>query len=420
MLKAVRGTKDIFQEELGLRQRIEAKACEVFTTYNYQEISTPIIEELDLFQRTLGAHSDIVSKQMFVIKKDKDNLCLRPEATAAVVRAYLENNLDKEGQLYKFYYMGPMFRAERPQKGRLRQFSHIGVEAIGVSGYYQDAEVICLADSLLKNIGIKDFEIKLNSLGCAKDKEKLAELLKKSLKDKLSSLCTDCQNRYKKNVFRILDCKNEICQETVSRLNLANQHLCSDCLDNLNNLKSLLKSLKINYKLVSHLVRGLDYYTGTVFEITHPALGSQDALGAGGRYDHLIKELGGKDTPAIGFALGVERLLLALPGPQVRSKSQQRINGVYIAALGARAIQEGFLLLDILRKRNIISEMDCRDLSLKANLRRADKLNFRFVIMLGDNELQKNVFILKDMLEGTQQDLPQENIVLELEKRLKS
>jgi histidyl-tRNA synthetase len=239
---------------------------------------------------------------------------LRPEGTAAIVRSYIENNLAKTSGFVKLYYIGPMFRLERPQKGRLRQFHHIGCEAIGSLDANLDVEIIALADNLLRNFSIDGFQIKLNSLGCSLDKNKLVESLRKGLKVKLEKLCPECVNRFSSNPLRILDCKNTGCNEIVSELNISEGYLCADCQEHFNKVKAGLDFLKINYEISPRLVRGLDYYTGTVFEITHKSLGAQDAIGAGGRYNNLVRELGGEQVGAIGFAFGVERLLLAQNG----------------------------------------------------------------------------------------------------------
>lgn len=303
MFKKVPGTRDILPEEVSRWQKIEEISRKIFSVYDFQEIRTPIIEDIAVYSRSLGEFTEIVQKQMFLIKNNEDTYVLRPEATASVVRAYIENNLDKTMGLARFYYIGPMFRLERPQKGRLRQFHHVGAEVIGSGEPKVDIEVISLADRLLDEWGISGYEIIVNSLGCKDDKKKLMEILHNALKGRLNNLCDECQRRFKNNVLRILDCKNENCQNVIKKLDLQDRHLCDDCRSHFARVKGGLDTLKIKYRINPYLVRGLDYYTRTVFEITHKNLGAQDALGAGGRYDNLVKELGGPDVSAIGFAL---------------------------------------------------------------------------------------------------------------------
>ena len=409
MIKRIPGTKDILPQEAGRWQQIESIARRIFSLYNYQEIRPPLVEEAALFNRTLGEFTEIVQKQMFLIKKEGDLYALRPEGTASIVRAYLENNLDKTTGFLKFYYIGPMFRMERPQKGRLRQFHHLGVEAVGSRDPYVDIEVISLADNLLKEFSINDYKIRINSLGCTKDKEKLIADLSKNLKDKTSKLCPECQGRLKGNVLRILDCKNENCIKISRSLDI-HGHLCVECASHFSEVKCGLDSLSMNYLLDPYLVRGLDYYTGTVFEISHPNLGAQDAIGAGGRYDNLIKELGGTASGAIGFAFGIERLLLA-SGLKPIASSQGLI---YLITLGEQAKSAGLKLLAGLRKAGIASDTDYTGKSLKGSLRKANDAGAKYVVIVGDDELKKSVVMLKDMGSGEQKEVKTLDLVKEL------
>jgi len=323
------------------------------------------------------------------------------------VRAYLENNLDKTSGLIKVYYIGPMFRAERPQKGRLRQFHHLGCEVIGSPEPYLDVEIISLADNLLKAYTIEGYEIKINSLGCLKDKKELTEILLKSLKPKLPKLCDDCNVRFKHNVLRILDCKNEGCIEVLKKLDIRQGHLCPECKGHFDKVKEGLDSLNIDYKINPYLVRGLDYYTRTVFELIHHDLGAQNALGAGGRYDNLVGDLGGPSLGAIGFAFGIERLLLIIRNPL--AVAPQKL--VYIITLGKEARKEGAKLLNTLRRGGIASDTDYEDKSLKGALRRANDLSARLVLIIGEDEIKKNVVTLKDMVSGEQQEVKQDELV---------
>ncbi len=409
MYKKVPGTKDILPDECAQWQAIEQTSREIFRLYNYREIRVPVIEEAALFDRSLGQSSEIVQKQMFLIKNKEDLYALRPEGTAAIVRAYIENSLDKTQGFAKFYYLGPMFRLERPQKGRLRQFHHIGCEVIGSYAPEIDVEVIRLAGALLDAYSIQGYKIQINSLGCVKDKKALSDILHKKLKDKKSGLCPDCQDRLNRNVLRILDCKDESCKKIVQGLNIGAEYLCADCQGHFDQVKSGLDGLGVKYEVSPHLVRGLDYYTRTVFEIKHDGLGAQDAIGAGGRYDNLIKELGGPDTGAIGFAFGVERLLLAGEKPQTVNN-----NLVYVISLGQEAKKEAAKLLNILRANGIACDTDYEGKSLKAAMRKANDLNAKFVLMLGDNELKSQSVSLKNMQTGEQKEIKQSDLIPEL------
>ncbi len=410
MFKHVPGTKDILPDEVSSWQKIEITARKIFSLYNYQEIRTPIIEEAALFNRTLGATAEIVQKQMFLIHNQEDIYALRPEGTASIVRSYLENNLDKESGFIKLYYLGPMFRLERPQKGRLRQFHHIGCEVIGSAEPALDVEVISLAEQLLKNFGITGYKIKINSLGCTKDKQALSLALKEKLQKKSSQLCFDCQQRLKNNVLRVLDCKNETCQKIVKELYPSDNHLCPECLAHFGKVKNELNNLDIAFEITPQLVRGLDYYNRTVFEITHSNLGSQDAIGAGGRYSNLVKELGGQDLEGIGFAFGVERLLLAKNS--VMQKPQKKL--VYLITLGQAAKSRGLKILNQLRSAEIPCDTDYLSKSLKGAMRAANDAEASVVLILGDDELKKNIISVKDMSNSTQREIPIENITKEL------
>ena len=398
--QAPRGTKDILPNEVFFWQEIEKAGRKLFSLYHYNEIRTPIIEDVALFKRSLGDSAEIVQKQMFTIEKGDDVLVLRPEATASIARAYLEHNLGHNLKINKLFYIGPMFRAERPQKGRLRQFHHIGVEAIGSASHLFDIEVIELMDQLLKNIGICDHTILINSLGCTSDKDNFSQLLKKKLSKQKDSLCQDCQDRISRNIFRVLDCKKESCRKIVSSLNLDNSYLCQDCNKHFDGVINGLKQVGINFKIDKRLVRGLDYYSRTVFEVIHPDLGAQDALGAGGRYDYLFKELTGKEIGGVGFAIGMERVLLVKKNQTSKPKLD-----VYIITLGEKATSKGLEVLRLLRKEGIESDMDFTESSLKSKLNEANKIGARFSIIIGDNELNKDVVVLRDMNQASQKEI---------------
>jgi len=395
-----RGTKDILPNEVFYWQEIEDSARRLFSLYNYKEIRTPIIEDIALFKRSLGDSTEIVQKQMFTIQKGQDVLVLRPEATASIARAYLEHKLEHYSKINKLFYIGPMFRAERPQKGRLRQFHHIGVEAIGSEDPLLDVEVIELMDNFLKTINIDRHTILINSLGCSSDKNNLSQILKKKLSKYNESLCQDCKVRVSRNVFRVLDCKNENCRKIVNSLNLDNNYLCDNCLKHFEVIVDGLKQCGVNFRVEKFLVRGLDYYSRTVFEVVHPDLGAQNALGAGGRYDYLFNELAAKEIGAVGFAIGEERVLLVR-----KNKISEPKLVSYIITLGERASRKGLEILQLLRKESIPADMEFSSGSLKSKLNQANKIGARFSIIIGDNELEKEIVILKDMQQGTQREV---------------
>jgi len=410
MYKRIPGTKDILPDEANYWQEIENISRGIFSLYGYSEIRPPVVEDVKLFNRSLGEFTEIVQKQMFLIPHQEDTYALRPEGTASIVRAYIENNLDKTVGFVKFYYIGPMFRLERPQKGRLRQFHHIGAEVIGSADPKVDVEVIALADNLLKAYGINGYEIKINTLGCTKDKKLLIQLLSEQLSKKEAALCQECKQRLGHNVLRVLDCKDEGCQKIVKSLDIHNKHLCPECLEHFSKVKSGLDALKIKYDVSTQLVRGLDYYTRTVFEIKHSELGAQDAIGAGGRYDNLVEELGGPNVGAMGFAFGVERLLLV-----TSHKSQDTSkNLTFVITLGDKAEIEGLKLIFELRNAGIPADTDFESKSLKGALRSASDKNAKFVVIIGENELQKNVVMLKDMDSGEQKEIKISNLVEEI------
>lgn len=401
MYKRVSGTKDILPEDSPIWQKIENTSRGIFSLYNFQEIRTPLIEEESLFNRSLGQETEIVKKQMFVINNKGENYALRPEGTAPIVRAYIENNLDKSPRFSKFYYIGPMFRLERPQKGRLRQFHHIGCEAIGSYDPALDVEIISLADALLTGFFIEGYVIKINSLGCLKDKGRLADSMRKALSSNQEKLCQDCRERLKVNPLRVLDCKSQACKDIVGRLDIHDSYLCPECKEHFNQVSAGLRSLGIKYKVDSSLVRGLDYYNQTVFEITHDQLGSQDAIGAGGRYNNLVSELGGPQSGAIGFAFGVERVLLVMGN----IKPVKEVGLVYIITLGERGREEGIKILHTLRRSGVSADMDYEGKSIKGAMRRGADLNADKCVIIGDNEINKGVVTVKDMSTGEQKEI---------------
>lgn len=408
MIKAIRGTKDILPAQAPLWQEAEEIARSVLRFYNYEEIRTPIIEETALFVKNIGQDTDIVSKEMFSFTdRGERNISLRPEGTAPIMRSYIENNLDKIAQFQKLYYIGPFFRAERPQAGRLRQFHQIGVEAIGSANPAVDAEVISLAANLLDSVGIAGYKIKLNNLGCKEDKKKLSKLLRTAFEGaKGLHLCDDCKKRLNINPLRVLDCKNDGCRESVRKIFKEADFICTDCQAHFDKVLKYVNDLKISYQLDRYIVRGLDYYTRTVFEITHEGLGSKDAIGAGGRYDNLSKDMGGPDVGACGFALGIDRIMLVMKEVKVKKEAD-----VYVATIGEAAYSKAFTVLSELRKNGISCDLDFENKSLKAQMRSADGIGAKFVLIVGDDEIAKDQAVIRDMKTREQSDVKFDDIV---------
>ncbi|MFH1380810.1 MAG: histidine--tRNA ligase [Candidatus Omnitrophota bacterium] len=427
--KAVRGMEDILPKDVHLWQWLERVAKRELEYYGYEEIRTPIVEDTALFARSIGEGTDIVSKEMYSFKDKKErSLTLRPEGTAPIVRSYVEHSLDKISPEINLYYIGPMFRSERPQKGRKRQFHQIGVERFGNGTYHTDALVIQQLYHMLKaGFGLDGFEIKLNSLGCKKDKANFEEKLKKNIAKDPSKLCSDCRERAKRNVLRVLDCKKESCKQFLLKAPSVLDSLCSDCKEHFNGLKAALKAMNIDFTETKNLVRGLDYYTGTVFEITHPALGAQDAIGAGGRYDDLVKDFGGLKIDAIGYALGIERLVIALKD----TKKIPKPKTIYVAgigSIGSEPIVKAGIIAETLRMAlgrqggmHIRVITGTKISSLKAQLKSADKAGAEIVIILGDDEISSGELTLKDMVKKEQIKVssdPSDELIKAIKKRI--
>ena len=351
--KTPKGTKDILPEESYIWQYIEEKAKNFFNNANYQEIRTPIFEATELFTRGVGDSTDIVNKEMYTFIQKERSLTLRPENTAGVVRAFIEHGMHRLPAPVKLWYKGPMFRYERPQAGRQRQFHQLGAEIFGIEVPSADAEIIQLAMRLLDDLGIKNLSLEINNIGCPKCRNAYKEKIKATVKPKLKEFCEDCHLRYEKNPLRMLDCKNETCKEIFSEPELnsviTEDFVCEDCVKHFNGLQEYLKALNIEYKINKRLVRGLDYYNRTVFEITSTNLGSQNAVCGGGRYDPLVEMLGGTYTPAIGWAFGIERIISLLTPPEKQSLS------VFIVSDNTK---EALLLAEKLRKENISCDFD--------------------------------------------------------------
>jgi len=404
-----RGTQDILPSDSERFSAIEDIFRQTVKLYGYKEIRTPIFESTELFARGVGGDTDIVSKQMYSFTtRGGDDITLRPEGTAGAVRAVIQNNLAVNNALCKIYYMGPIFRYERPQKGRYRQFTQLGIEVFGSDSSLIDAETLALADNFLRALGITDASLELNSIGCDVCRPNYRTLLQEFLADKRSELCADCNLRYDTNPLRILDCKIERCKELSSNAPVMLDTLCDDCKTHFDEVKVQLDNLGVAYKVNPYIVRGLDYYTKTAFEfIASSGLGSQSTVLAGGRYDKLVHELGGEMTPAIGFAAGLERLSLSSGDALAVAEEVP----VFVAALGKEAVIAANILTDKLRKNGIYAVCGYTERGLKGQMKEANKLNSSLVIILGEDELKNNSCVLKNMVDSTQETVSLNDII---------
>ncbi len=400
MFKVINGMKDILPGEVEKWHFIEEIAKKIFKSYNYKEIRTPMLEVTALFKRGVGETTDIVEKEMYSFDdKDGTSLSLRPEGTACVVRSYIENNIYGSEQLTKYYYMGEMYRHERPQKGRYRAFHQIGAEYFGASSYLADAEMILMIEDLLKNLSITNYTFYINSIGCSICRPVYKNKLIEFFSSHKEHLCENCQRRLSTNPLRVLDCKNESCKKISENAPSIIDNLCEDCSKHHNNLIEKLNILKVNYKVDPKIVRGLDYYVKTTFEVRVDSsfLGSQNTILGGGRYNGLVKELGGNDVEAIGFAMGVERVLLLLSEMKFENSLDY-----FVIGLGEKSVDTLLKIVRKLRVKNFAVEFDPRFGSIKSQMRFANKLNAKKVIIIGENETEKNIYIEKDMLNSTQ------------------
>ncbi|MBL7135249.1 MAG: histidine--tRNA ligase [Candidatus Marinimicrobia bacterium] len=414
MYRRIKGTKDILPTESYQWQYLEKFISESLERYNYQEIRTPVFEVTELFARSIGTDTDVVSKEMYTFfDKSKTSLTLKPELTAPVVRAYVQNHLEQISPVTKLYYIDSSFRQERPQKGRLRQFHQFGFEIIGTEYPEADAEIIQTVYEIYLRLGIKELNVKLNSIGSRDSRKNYLDILKSSLKPYYNDFCLTCQQRFHKNILRLFDCKAEPCQNILDEFAPSIlEYLTKGDQDHFEEVKNLLDLTEVPYSVDKKLVRGLDYYTRTTFEITNPLLGSQDAICGGGRYDYLIEDLGGKHTPAVGVASGMERLLMILR--ETDAIPEKKTNLLYFAALGDEARKAGFKVIAKLRRLGITTEMDFLRRSLKAQMREAGKKAANWVLILGENEIKLSVVTLKDMSDGSQRQISLENAAEEV------
>ncbi|MEE8110391.1 MAG: histidine--tRNA ligase [bacterium] len=406
-IRAVRGVQDVLPPQTDVWQRVEAVARNAFRRYGFGEIKIPVFEQTRLFTRGIGESTDIVHKEMYTFEdRSGDSITLRPEATASIVRAYLEHHLDRTGDVTKLYCIGPMFRYERPQAGRLRQFHQINCEIFGAFRPAVDAEVIALAWEILSELGLKGLTVNINTLGDAADRPGYLEALRAYFAGRLDGLCEDCNRRFRENPLRILDCRNSSCQKAIAGAPAFSDHVSEKSKRNFEEVQRLLKEEEIPHQVNPRLVRGLDYYTHTAFEITAEGLGAKNAVAGGGRYDGLVETLGGPPTPATGFAIGVERLVSLVPeGQDERDPAK-----VFLVALGESAASNAFGWAQKWRKAGLTVVWDYEGRSLKAQMKKADRSGAAFAVLIGDDELDAGAAQIRDLRDGSQEAVPFDQI----------
>jgi histidyl-tRNA synthetase len=408
MYKKIQGTIDYFGDKILKFNHIINTFKNIVSIYNYEEFLSPVIEYADLFKRSIGDLTDIVEKEMYIFNSSSGKqIALRPENTAGLIRGYIENNLHFVPGLKRYFYSGAQFRRERPQKGRLRQFHQVGCEVVGSNSPLLDAEIISMASKYLKKLNITNIVININSIGCKNCRSVYVEKLKKYYNEIKNDICQNCLNRLEKNPLRILDCKVQQCQQHKNNAPKITDNLCSDCEQHFEKLKKTLDDYKLEYTINKFLVRGLDYYTNTIFEFTNNDLGSQNAVLAGGRYNYLIKHLGGSEEPAVGFAAGVERLMLSLNDDFMQPKPKK----LFIAIQNDTAYDFAVKLSEKIRlTEKVAVELNYFDKSLKAQLRIANKRNFDYLIVIGDSESETKTFRIKNFNTGKEEEFTIENI----------
>ncbi len=409
----LRGMKDILSEEIEIWKKIESVFIETSELFGFKEIRTPILENKYLFERGIGSNTDIVMKEMYEFKDKKGReVALRPEGTASVVRAYIENRVYSTKKIARFYYYGPMFRYDRPQKGRYRQFYQFGIEIFGGKSPFFDFETIQVLDFSFKKLRIENFVFYINSLGCKTCKKVYIEEIKKYFRERVNNLCEDCRRRIEKNPLRVFDCKNSMCKTELKNIPSILDFLCEECKNHFDVLIELLSKFNINYKIAPHLVRGLDYYTKTVFEVF---VEKEDiAIAGGGRYDDLVHDMGGPDIPAVGFAAGIDRIV-----PLVNQKNIKKIETIYFIILGEKAKIKGLEIIRKMIEEKIGIEIDYEERNLKEHLSIANKLGKKWCIILGENEIEKKVLILKNMEDGSQIELKEDTMIEKIKEIVK-
>ncbi len=425
MIKAVRGTRDLLPPDTDLWNRVDAKVRDLFAHYNFHEIRTPIFEDTQLFSRSVGEETDIVSKEMFTWEdkaraqsEKAQSLTLRPENTAGVVRAYIEHGLGDKGTLQKLYYIGPQFRRERPQKGRYRQFFQIGAELIGPASAgsespARDAEVLEMLATLLDEVGLRDWNLQLNSVGCADDRARYNQALREALQPVVHQMCSDCQRRAETNPLRVLDCKHPEDQPIIEKLPKISQYLDEPCRQHFAAVRAMLDAVGVTYSINERMVRGLDYYTRTTFEFTHGGLGAQSAVLGGGRYDGLSEMLGGPKAPGIGFAIGEDRLIMALQSQGEQPAAQVH---AFVAPLGAGMNANALKLARELRRAGTSADLGDETFRLKKSFELAEKAGARYIVIVGENEVKADQFTVKNLASGEQVNVPRAELADYLRK----
>ncbi len=399
MIPSVRGTRDIIPGEVERWQRLEDIAREVCRQYGYQEIRTPVLEREELFAKGTGESTDIVRKEMYTFTdKGGERVTMRPEATPSMVRAFVQHSLEQSMATAKLYSLGPMFRYERPQKGRYRQFHQLDVEAFGVATPSLDAEIVEMAVAFVRALGIRDAKLLINSVGCPECRPAFSRALLEALGDRIHELCADCQRRAQTNPLRIFDCKVPADQSTIDTLPHSEDYLCTDCREHFEAVTGMLQAYRLDYRVSHRLVRGLDYYTRTTFEILSQGIGAQSAVLGGGRYDNLVKELGGPDRAGIGFAAGLERLVLAMPAGEAETNSVD----AFVVAVGDEARIPTHVLARDLRHAGLSVLIDYEARSLRSQMKRADRAHVAHVLIVGDDEIERNEVTVKNMATGEQ------------------
>jgi len=419
-INAPRGFQDLLPDATPLWRYVEDAARRVFALYSYDEVRTPILEHRDLFYKTTGQDTEVVEKQMFTLQAGDDTLALRPEGTPGVVRAYVEHNLHKVRQFRKLYYIGPMFRYERPQAGRYRQFHQIGVEALGSSDPMLDVETIQMMAHLFDELGLKDYTVRLNTLGCPDCRAKRREYLAEQLRGVADKLCPDCQRRLERNVLRVLDCKNEACRAIIRAIPMGEESLCTNDRERFALVTSSLSKAGVPFTVDLYLVRGLDYYNHEVYEPVHDALGAQDSLGGGGRYDKLVAGQGGPDVGATGFALGLERVVIALQAsrPELTESLTHAGAAVYAVAVGDEARPHCYELIQALRRAGIPAEMDYENRGVRAQMRAANRLGCRIALVLGSDEIAAGQVTVRDLAAREEAKVPSSDVARYIHSRL--
>lgn len=402
---APRGTKDILPGMVNGWRYVEQIIREACREFNYQEIRTPIFEHTELFQRGIGDGTDVVDKEMYTFTdRSGRSLTLRPENTASVVRSFVENKLYAEPMPLKVFYIGPMFRYDRPQAGRMRQFHQFGVEALGSESPVVDAEVIMLALTVLKKLGLKDLKLKINSVGCPKCRPQHRKLLQDYFRPHLSELCEDCQSRFDRSPLRILDCKVDADKPFMAGAPKITDSLCDECKEHFETVKKLLTEAGVEYEVDSNLVRGLDYYTKTAFEIQYSPLGAQSAVGGGGRYDGLVEELGGPSTPGVGFAMGLERILLALEKQNLLPETKEAVD-VFAVIPDEGGVADAFRCVTALRNQGLVCDMNLVPRSMKAQMKQANREQAKFALIFGEEERSRGAVTVRNMADSSQEEV---------------